>query len=137
MGKHRTDQMSAQIIYLDSRDENREYHAQQSISGYFFLDNGDKTYQFSRVHDVSISGVGLYLPQAIASETRVIVRYRAPDLALSLNSQVVWCEEVRPSDPVQPGCPPYRLGIRHIIDNKSQAMLFFMAMRQHIDEFSQ
>jgi len=135
MGKHRTDQMSAQIIYLDSRDESREYYAQQSIAGYFFLDHGDKTYQFSRVHDVSISGLGLYLPQAIAPDTHISVRYHAPDLVLSLNSQVIWCEEVGSNESVQPGCPPYRLGIRHIIDNKSAAMLFFMAIRQHIDEF--
>jgi len=135
MGKHRTDQMSAQIIYLDSRDESREYYAEQSVAAYFFLDHGDKTYQFSRVHDVSISGLGLYLPQVIAPEALVKVRYHAPDLTLSLNSQVIWCEEADSNKSVQSSCPSYRLGVRHFIDNKSEAMLFFMAIRQHIDDF--
>ncbi len=129
--------MSAQIIYLDSRNENREYNAQQSIAGYFFLDYGDKTYQFSRVNDVSISGLGLYLPQIIMPEACVSIRYHASDLTLSLNSQVIWCEEAggHGHGPAQSGCPLYRLGIRHMIDNKNEAILFFMAIRQHLDEF--
>lgn len=100
------------------------------IPGAFYLEAEGQTHQFVQVNDVSISGMGISVPIALKPDTKVGLRYISDDFRIELESVVAWCEKPERGD-------LYRIGIRFLPSNMNENVLFFMTLREYVDDFGE
>lgn len=112
----------------DRRNHERRSIQYTEVPGSFFLDVNGTTHTFTMVHDVSISGLGITFPLKMPVGTALVLRYVASDLEIHLNGTIVWCEE---------GEPNQRYGIKFDSSDMNANVLFFMTLREYIDDFGE
>ena len=112
----------------------RRIHERKALSrnvpGSFYVDFGGRSLPFTHVSDVSISGMGVVLPAEIPSGAEVSLRYESRDLNMNLRGTVAWV-----SRPV--GADVNGMGINFATDDMDSNVLFFMALREYIDDFGE
>lgn len=105
----------------------------EDIRGEFVLVTGNSRYTFSEVEDVSISGLGILLPACLHVNDQVVLNYRDEDLFIELKGFVAWVREW----PHASSGLCYRTGVRFSREDVHSNVLFFMALREYIDRFSE
>ncbi len=118
--------------------DNRRRHDRKpvradDIRGEFVLVAGNSRYTFSEVEDVSISGLGILLPVCLHVNDQVVLNYRDEDLFIETRGFVAWVRE----RPATPSGLRYRTGVRFSREDVHSNILFFMALREYIDRFSE
>lgn len=113
--------------------ERREHERKQlsrNIPGAFYVDFAGRSHPFTHVSDVSISGMGVVLPAEIPSGAEVALRYESRDFNMKLHGTVAWVG--RSSDGFDGG-----MGINFSTDDMDRNVLFFMTLREYIDDFGE
>lgn len=100
----------------------------------FHLEVYDRRYVLNRIHDISISGTGIQIPDEITPGTPVKVVFRSGERFISVKGTTVWCDPISlGKDEGKPLERTYRTGVQ--FDPKDRnCTLFFMAMRDFIGE---
>ena len=100
----------------------------------FHLEVYDRRYVLNRIHDISVSGTGIQIPDEIEPGTPVKVVFRSGEHVISVNGTTVWCDPISlGKDDDKPLEATYRTGVQ--FDPKDRnCTLFFMAMRDLIGE---
>jgi hypothetical protein len=116
---------------LEDRRHQRTQLDYEDTEDCFHIEVYDRRYVLNRVHDVSISGTGIQIPNEIEPGTPVKLVYRSGSHMVSVNGTTVWCNQIPLGLEQPPPTPAYRTGIQ--FDPKDRnCNLFFMAMRDHI-----
>ncbi|MEK6747959.1 MAG: PilZ domain-containing protein [Pseudomonadota bacterium] len=100
------------------------------VPGEFHLRTGGRSFQFTRVHDVSISGMGVSLPVSLPKGEMVALDFNSVDFSMVLSGKVIWCVTQEP----ELGCP-FRVGIEFDATNKQDSAVFFMTLREYLDHY--
>lgn len=100
------------------------------VPGEFHLRIDGRSFEFTRVHDVSISGLGVSLPIALAKGALVALDFHAGEFSMALGGKVMWCVSQEPES----GCP-YRVGIEFDSESKHDSAVFFMTLREYLDHY--
>lgn len=112
----------------ERRKHERANLKRDDIPGAFYIDVGDKSHQFFHVNDVSISGMGIDFQEQVPAGTPIALRYVSDDFRIELNGDVAWCEP-------QAQAAPFRLGIKFDPTHMDDNVMFFMTLREFVDDF--
>lgn len=101
----------------------------------FHIEVYDRRYVLNRIHDVSISGTGIQIPNQIRPGTPVKLVFRNDDYTISVNGTTVWCKPIALGLEEQPATTKgaYRTGIQFDPKDRNCAM-FFMALKDFISK---
>lgn len=91
-----------------------------------FLKSADGLFDITRIIDISLTGVGVETRYRIDNGERVVLKYRAQDLNLAIEGTVAWC---RAAD-----AGACALGIAFDPENREKNSVFFLALRQYLDD---
>ena len=98
------------------------------IPGHFYMIIDEQRIEFSRVQDVSVSGMGVILSQRIAVGTDIELVFDSADFLVKLHAMVAWEESCKDG---------WRLGIQFDTRNMNDNVMFFMTLREYLDQFDQ
>jgi len=113
----------------DKRNHERKNLASDQIPGLFSISvKGDKI-EFRKVNDVSISGMGIYLENAIDVDKDIQVSYESDDFSVTINAEVAW--KVNAED------GGIRIGVQFSNESMDDNVMLFMTMREYIDDFGE
>ncbi|MDH4276053.1 MAG: PilZ domain-containing protein [Gammaproteobacteria bacterium] len=116
------------------RGERRKYQRAAiqgtGVPGEFHLHTGGQSFQFTRVHDVSISGMGVSMPISLLKGEIVSLNFRSTDFSMALAGKVMWCVSQEP----EAGCP-FRVGIEFDSGQQNDSAVFFMTLREYLENF--
>lgn len=103
----------------------------------FHVEVYDRSYVLCRIHDVSISGTGIQIPNEIRPGTPVKLVFRNDNYTISVNGTTVWCKPIALglANPAASAKGDYRTGIRFDPKDRNCAM-FFMALKDFISNKS-
>ncbi len=110
----------------------RKFVRTDEVRGTFNLSVAQTQYTFDRVEDVSISGLGVLLPVRLNVNDQVRLSYQDDGLRICVEGFVAWVEGEAAGEMAL-----YRTGIRFSRDDISSNVMFFMALREYIDIFSE
>ena len=99
---------------------------QKDIIGVFLVEYAGEEIPFSFVHDVSISGMGLILGRSIPVGEIVVLRYVTEESETAIKATIVWNKEKDQG---------FELGVEFLTDDMDANILFFMAVREYLDNF--
>jgi len=102
----------------------------RNIPGAFYVDFGGHSHPFTHVSDVSISGMGVVLPADIPSGAEVGLRYESRDFNMNLRGTVAWVNR-------RAGAADGGMGINFATDDMDSNVMFFMTLREYIDDFGE
>lgn len=97
----------------------------------FHIEVYDRRYVLNRIHDVSISGTGIQIPNEIEPGTPVKLVFRSGKHSVSVNGTTVWCNSIPLGLESAPPKPAYRTGVQFDPKDRNCTM-FFMALRDFI-----
>jgi len=126
--------MTAQILHLERRWNNRKNVENEEVDGRFYLDINSETFELTNVHDLSISGMGLVLPIEMIAQQTVTLRFQSKGFDVSLSGKVMWCEKGKALKGYDMA---YRVGVEFDTENHQDLVMYFMAVRKYLDEFNQ
>lgn len=118
-------------MVLEDRRHERTQVNFEDTGDCFHLEVYDRRYVLNRIHDISISGTGIQIPNEIEPGTPVKLVFRTGSHSISVNGTTVW------SDPIQLGPETttpkstYRTGVQFDPRDRN-CTLFFMALRDFI-----
>lgn len=92
----------------------------------FFLKSQDGVYAITKVHDVSLSGVGIETRYRLKPGERIVLKYRSSDMQISVEGTVAWCS--RGNEQV------HAIGVAFLPGEKERNSVFFLALRKYLDE---
>jgi hypothetical protein len=121
--------MTTQAELKDKRRSSRSGLTIENHNNFFFLHCGDKVYEIQHIRDVSISGVGLELQEALPAGDQIVLKYNSDDFQLSINGVIKWSERGDSSD------GRHAVGIEFDTANRQNNSLFFLALRKYLDDF--
>lgn len=101
----------------------------------FYVEVYDRRYVLDRIHDVSISGTGIQIPNEIRPGTPVKMVFKNDRYTISVNGTTVWCNPIRLGlEELNPtGKGAFRTGIQFDPKDRNCAM-FFMALKDFISK---
>lgn len=117
--------------------EDRKYQRTQIESELcdesFHIEVYDRQYVLNRIHDVSISGTGIQIPNEIDPGTPVKLVFKNGNYTVSVNGTAVWCNPIRLGleELETKSKSAYRTGIQFDPKDRNCAM-FFMALKDFI-----
>lgn len=116
-------------------DERRQHERKliccETIRGDFLLSVDGIDYEFDMVEDVSITGMGLVLPLQLTQGSNVLLSYNEAGDMLQVGATVAWVEPIAgPSD-------KFRTGVYFDTGDMDANVLFFMTLREYIDDFGE
>lgn len=115
---------------LEDRKHRRTPINTASVTHRFHIEVYDQRYTLDGIHDISISGTGIQIPNELEPGTPVKVVYSSPDFTVSVTGRTVWCA------PIQLGgssdeTPGFRTGVQFEPSDRN-VMLFFTALKDYI-----
>jgi len=115
---------------IDRRKDERKSFRMDDCTGEFIVtDNGGQVVNVLNVSDVSISGIGLQLKETNFDEGESIkLIYENDGLRISITTTIRWYSFISNDE----GC---RLGLQFEANQGDMNLLFFMALREHLDAF--
>ncbi|MCB1950266.1 PilZ domain-containing protein [Nitrosomonas sp.] len=116
---------------LEDRRYERTQLDYENTDECFHIEVYDQRYVLNRVHDVSVSGTGIQISNAIEPGTPVKLVFRSGDHTVSVNGTTVWCAPIPLGLETSTAEPAYRTGIQFDTKDRNCSM-FFMAMRDFI-----
>lgn len=121
---------------FNHRQQQRSSLKKHSPHARFHVEVYNRQYILDEVHDVSVTGAGIKIPNKIAPGTPVKLVYRDTDCSISVLGKAVWCSPVNPqaASPEPSQTPYFRTGIQFDARDRN-CTLFFMALREFIDTF--
>jgi len=99
----------------------------------FYIEVYDRRYVLNRIHDVSVSGTGIQIPNVIEPGTPIKLVFRSGNHSVSVNGTTVWCDAIPLGQEPMPAKPAYRTGIQFDPKDRNCAM-FFMTLRDFINK---
>lgn len=121
---------------FNHRQQQRSSLKKHSPRARFHVEVYNRQYILDEVHDVSVTGAGIKIPNEIVPGTPVKLVYRDTDYSISVLGKAVWCAPVD-GQSTTPDSPPescFRTGIQFDARDRN-CTLFFMALREFIDTF--
>ncbi|MFC1748634.1 PilZ domain-containing protein [Pseudomonadota bacterium] len=116
---------------FEDRKHQRTQVARECADNSFHIEVYDRRYVLDKIHDVSISGTGIQIPNEIDPGTPVKLVYRTDKYSISVNGTTVWCNSIPLGMEQRRSKHSYRTGIQ--FDPKDRnCMLFFMALKDTI-----
>ncbi len=106
-----------------------------AVQGEFLLTAYDHEHRLTQVHDLSISGMGVFLNQALPPDTAVSIRYMARDIEVTVRARVAWWQRSTQTLGESGATENYRLGLEFNRREMENNMLLFMALRKYLDKF--
>ncbi len=118
---------------IEDRKHQRSPIESEFCSDSFHVEVYDRSYVLNRIHDVSISGTGIMIPNEIRPGTPVKLVFKSDDYIISVNGTTVWCKPISSGldDKGLNGKDAYRTGIQFDYKDRNCAM-FFMALKDFI-----
>lgn len=116
---------------LEDRKHQRTELEYEDTDGCFHIEVYDQRYVLNRIHDVSISGTGIQIPNEIEPGTPVKLVFRRAEHSVSVNGKAVWCDPIPLGLEPTPPEPAYRTGIQFDPKDRNCAV-FFMTLRDFI-----
>jgi len=113
---------------LERRGHDRESLAKADIPGQFLIECEGNSQGFSLVSDVSISGMGLTVSQAIDVGKEVQIKYVSDEFNVCINAVVVWCLIDEKET---------RIGVSFSAEDLDANVMLFMTLREFIDDFGE
>jgi len=121
-------------MLAESRETIRQDIHLEEVNGTFRLQADDKSYDFTVIRDVSVTGVGIQLDEPLEVGTTVEMIFSAGDWKIAVEGRVVWCSVAvtrgelgsRPTE-------AYRMGIKFNPHNANNNVIFFMASRSMVN----
>lgn len=120
---------------MSSKDERKHPRTRINAAGgttdhTLHLEVYDQRYILDQVHDVSVSGTGIQIPQEIQAGTPVKLVLRSADVTVGVRGITVWCDNGGFGSPDH-AAGSYRVGVQ--FDPKDRNIpLFFLALKQHV-----
>lgn len=121
---------NADLSAFERRTHERKAIRRDDIPGEFTITVGGEAFSFNEVHDVSISGMGLSFQQALKEGEEVTLEYNSDSFSVSLVATVSWCEKNNHNE-------SYRIGLRFSCGSMNDNVMFFMTLREYIDDFGE
>ncbi len=121
-------------MLAESRETLRQNIHLEEVNGSFHLQAQDKSYDFTLIRDVSVSGVGIQLSEPLEVGAPVDMTFSAGDWKIAVEGRVVWCSVAAARG--NPGARPeeaYRIGIKFNPRNANNNVIFFMASRSMVN----
>ena len=121
-------------MLAESRETIRQNIHLEEVNGSFRLQAQDKSYDFTLIRDVSVSGVGIQLPEPLEVGATVDMIFSAGGWTIAVEGRVIWCSVAVVKD--DPGVSPaeaYRMGIKFNPRNANNNVIFFMASRSMVN----
>jgi len=118
---------SDEPVGAEKRRHERKNLSYQDIPGEFHIVTKYDRIPFNQVNDVSISGMGVLLHYDLDAHTDVHVTYTSDEYSIDLEAKIAWKEIL--ADDV------FRYGIEFEIINMDDNVMFFMTLREYIDDF--
>lgn len=116
---------------FEDRKHQRTQVEKECADNSFHIEVYDRRYVLDKIHDVSISGTGIQIPNEIDPGTPVKLVYRTDKYSISVNGTTVWCNSIPLGDKARSSKNGYRTGIQ--FDPKDRnCTLFFMALKDII-----
>lgn len=116
---------------LEDRRHERTQVNYEDTNDCFHLEVYDRRYVLNRIHDISISGTGIQIPNEIEPGTPVKLVLRSGNHSVSVNGTTVWSDPIPlGKEQIIPG-PTYRTGVQ-FDPRDHNCSLFFMALRDFI-----
>ncbi len=121
-------------MMLEDRKHQRTSINRECADNSFHIEVYDRRYVLDKIHDVSVSGTGIQIPNEIDPGTPVKLVFRSDNYSISVNGTTVWCDSIPlGADAVKAKSKKsgYRTGIQ--FDPKDRnCTLFFMALKDFI-----
>ncbi len=114
---------------VERREHERKNLRTEDVPGQFTIDTDNEVLVFSEVNDVSVSGMGVRLSQALEEGQAVVTKYLSTDFQIALPATVAWCHERDDGD--------YDVGVSFSSDNMNENVLFFMTLREYLDDYDE
>ena len=116
---------------FEDRKHQRTQVERECADNSFHIEVYDRRYVLDKIHDVSISGTGIQIPNEIDPGTPVKLVYRTDKYSISVNGTTVWCDSIPLGKGGSANKRGYRTGIQ--FDPKDRnCTLFFMALKDII-----
>lgn len=122
-------QQNQNVVEIDGRSHERKQVVHEEVPGRFVLVYKGESYVFSKVNDVSISGMGVMFSMELTVGDEVALRYESDDLNVEVNAEVIWVEKINNN--------VYRTGMQFSNANMDNNVMLFMALREYIDDFGE
>lgn len=121
-------------MLAESRETIRQNIHLEEVNGSFRLQAQNKSYDFTLIRDVSVSGVGIQLPEPLEVGATVDMIFSAGDWKIAVEGRVVWCSVATGKDELGTGSvEAYRMGIKFNPRNANNNVIFFMASRSMVN----
>ncbi len=118
---------------LEDRRHERTQINYEDTNDCFHLEVYDRRYVLNRIHDISISGTGIQIPDEIEPGTPVKLVLRSGGHNISVNGTTVWNDPITSGQETAPPQSTYRTGVQFDPRDRS-CSLFFMALRDFITD---
>lgn len=120
-------------MMLEDRRHERTQVNYNDTNGCFHLEVYDRRYVLNRIHDISVSGTGIHIPNEIEPGTPVKLVLRSGGHSVSVNGTTVWSDPIIPLGQEQATSneSTYRTGVQFDPRDRS-CSLFFMTLRDFI-----
>jgi len=117
---------------LEDRRHERTQLNYEDTNDCFHLEVYDRRYVLNRIHDISISGTGIQIPNEIEPGTPVKLVLRSGSHSVSVNGTTVWSNPIPlGKEPLTPQQSTFRTGVQFDPRDRN-CSLFFMALRDFI-----
>ena len=113
----------------EQRLHDRESLDRNKIPGIFSVEAGGGSHTFTRVNDVSISGMGIHIDCPFENGKEVIIKYVSTEFNIAIRALVAWC--------VEDDDDGYKVGVQYSTEDLDANVMMFMTMREHIDDFGE
>lgn len=120
---------------MDARRHERHRIHLEELAGSFSLFAGDTQFQYMRVNDVSPSGAGLMISQALPIGTPVRLTFTAGEWAVTVEGNVAWCRRQALPLGTSELRESFRVGLRFNGENGERNMMFFHASKSSLKSF--
>jgi hypothetical protein len=112
----------------EQRAHDRENLERTDIPGTFSVEADGKSHAFTRVNDVSISGMGIYIDCSFENGKDVVVKYSSTEFGIAIRAKIAWC--VKEED-------GFKVGVQYSSEDLDANVMMFMTLREHIDDFGE
>lgn len=110
----------------ERRNHERRKLEASDMEARFEVRINSEVHPFDKVNDVSISGMGLQLPVEVAQGSKVELSFVSTDLTIDLSGEAVWVDSTE---------DVHRIGVKFDTSNVDNNVLFFMSVREFLDDF--
>ncbi len=118
---------------FEDRKHQRTTIENECTDNCFHIEVYNRMYVLDRIHDVSISGTGIQIPNEIDPGTPVKLVFKTNKYSISVNGTTIWCNSIPLGVEATSSQKGYRTGIQ--FDPKDRnCTLFFMALKDFIQE---